>query len=113
MPTLPVILYHLDEHIPRAVADGLGRRGIDVSTTVEAGLRSATDEAHIAYARTQGRVMVTCDRDFLVLASRGQAHAGIVYYPYGRYPVGEVIRRLVRLWEQHSAEDMVNRVEFL
>ena len=67
MPTLPVILYHLDEHIPRAVADGLGRRGIDVSTTVEAGLRSATDEAHLAYARAQGRVMVTSDRDFLVL----------------------------------------------
>jgi hypothetical protein len=57
--------------------------------------------------------MVTCDRDFLVLAGRGQSHAGIVYYPYGRYPVGEVIRRLVRLWAQHSAEDMLNRVEFL
>jgi len=108
-----VILYHLDEHVPRAIADGLRRRGIDASTTVEAGLRSATDEAHLAYARAQGRVMVTCDRDFLVLASRGQSHAGIVYYPYGRYPVGEVIRRLVRLWEQHSAEDMLNRVEFL
>ena len=108
-----MILYHLDEHVPRAIADGLRRRGIDASTTVEAGLRSATDEAHLAYARAQGRVMVTCDRDFLVLASRGHAHAGIVYYPYGQYPVGAVIRRLVCLWEQHSAEDMLNRVEFL
>jgi predicted nuclease of predicted toxin-antitoxin system len=94
-----VILYHLDEHVPRALADGLRRRGIDASPTVEAGLRSATDEEHLAYARAEGRVVVTCDRDFLVLASRGQFHAGIVYYPYGRYPVGEVIRRLVRLWE--------------
>jgi predicted nuclease of predicted toxin-antitoxin system len=76
-------------------------------------LRSAADETHLAYARAQGRVMVTCDRDFLVLASRGQSHVGIVYYPYGRYPVGEVIRRLVRLWGEHSAEDMLNRVEFL
>jgi predicted nuclease of predicted toxin-antitoxin system len=108
-----VILYHLDEHVPRAIADGLRRRGIDASTTVEAGLRSATDEAHLAYARAQGRVMVTCDRDFLVLASWGQSHAGIVYYSSGRYPVGEIIRRLVRLWKQHSAEDMLNRVEFL
>lgn len=108
-----MILYHLDEHVPSAVADGVRRRGIDASTTVDAGLRSATDETHLAYALAQGRVMVTCDRDFLVLASRGRSHAGIVYYPYGRYPVGEVIRRLVRVWEQHSAEDMVNRVEFL
>jgi hypothetical protein len=52
----------LDEHVPRAIADGLRRRGIDASTTVEAGLRSAMNEAHLAYARTQGRVMVTCDR---------------------------------------------------
>jgi predicted nuclease of predicted toxin-antitoxin system len=108
-----VILYHLDEHVPRPVADGLRCRGIDAATTVEAGLLSATDEAHLAHARAQGRVIVTCDRDFLVLASRGLSHAGIVYYAYGRYPVGEVIRRLVRLWEQHSAEDMINRVEFL
>jgi predicted nuclease of predicted toxin-antitoxin system len=108
-----VILYHLDEHISRAIAEGLRRRGIDASTTVEAGLLSATDEAHLAYAHTQGRVLVTCDRDFLVLASRGHPHAGIVYYPLGQYPVGVVIHRLVRLWEQHSAEDMVNRVEFL
>jgi hypothetical protein len=64
-------------------------------------------------AVTRRRVIITCDRDFLVLARRGQFHAGIVYYPYGRYPVGEVIRRLVRLWEQHAAEDILNRVEFL
>jgi hypothetical protein len=57
--------------------------------------------------------MVTCDRDYLVLVSRGRSHAGIVYYRYDRYPVGEVIRRLVRLWERYSVEDMVNRVEFL
>jgi predicted nuclease of predicted toxin-antitoxin system len=45
-----VIRYHLDEHVPSAVADGLRRRGIEASTTVDAGLRSATDETHLAYA---------------------------------------------------------------
>src|SRR5882724_7403045 len=48
--------------------DGLRRRGIDVTTTVEAGLRSATDEEHARFARTQQRVIVSSDRDFLVLA---------------------------------------------
>jgi predicted nuclease of predicted toxin-antitoxin system len=42
---------------------------------VEAGLLGATDEAHLAHARAQGRVIVTCDRDFLVWASRGLSHA--------------------------------------
>jgi hypothetical protein len=32
------ILFHLDEHVAPAVADGLRRRSIDVSTTVDAGL---------------------------------------------------------------------------
>ena len=31
--------FHLDEHVPHAIAEGLRRRGIDVTTTVEAGLR--------------------------------------------------------------------------
>jgi hypothetical protein len=38
------IRFHLDENCHRAIAEGLRRRGINVSTTPEAGLRSATDE---------------------------------------------------------------------
>jgi predicted nuclease of predicted toxin-antitoxin system len=107
------IRYHLDEHVDPVIADGLRRRGIDVTTTVEAGLRSALDVDHVRFARTQQRVIVTNDRDFLVLAHRGSAHAGIIYYRPGRYAVGEVIRRLVRLWEQRTPDEMQNHVEFL
>jgi predicted nuclease of predicted toxin-antitoxin system len=63
-----MIRFHLDEHVPHAIAEGLRRRGIDVTTTVEAGLRSATDDVHLAYAVEQRRVVVTNDPDFLVLA---------------------------------------------
>ena len=42
--------FHLDEHLPHAIAEGLRRRGIDVTTTVEAGLRGASDDVHLAYA---------------------------------------------------------------
>src|SRR5262245_14935814 len=108
----PAIRYHLDELVDPVIADGLRRRGIDVITTVEAGLRSATDEKHMELARTQQRVIVTNDRDFLVLAHRGSTHAGIIYYRPGRYAAGEVIRRLVRLWEQRTPEEMQNHVEF-
>jgi hypothetical protein len=31
------IKFYLDEHIPKAIANGLRRRGIDVITVVEAG----------------------------------------------------------------------------
>jgi|SRR6266446_275320 len=109
----PALRYHLDEHVDPVIADGLRRRDIDVTTTVEAGLRSATDEEHVGFARTQQRVIVSSDRDFLVLARRGTAHAGMVYYQQGRYASGEVIRRLVRLWEQRTPEEMQHHVEFL
>jgi hypothetical protein len=42
------IRFHLDENCDRAVAEGLRRRGVDVTVTPEVGLLSATDEAQLA-----------------------------------------------------------------
>lgn len=69
--------FHLDEHVPHAIAEGLRRRGIDVTTTVDAGLRGAVDDVHLAYAVEQRRVIVTNDPDFLVLAQQDLPHMGI------------------------------------
>jgi hypothetical protein len=44
------IRFHLDEHVATAVADGLRRLGIDVTTTSEVGLRGVNDQAQLAYA---------------------------------------------------------------
>jgi hypothetical protein len=38
------IRFHVDENRARAVAEGLARRGIDVTTTPETGLMGAIDE---------------------------------------------------------------------
>ena len=38
--------FHLDEHVDPAIAEGLRRYGIDVTTTVEAHLHTEEDEAH-------------------------------------------------------------------
>jgi Domain of unknown function (DUF5615) len=40
----------LDEQVDRAIAEALRRRGIDVTTTPEAKLLSATDEEQLAFA---------------------------------------------------------------
>ena len=37
------IRFHLDENCPHAIAEGLRRRGIDVTTTPEVDLISASD----------------------------------------------------------------------
>jgi predicted nuclease of predicted toxin-antitoxin system len=71
------IRFHLDEHISAQVAAGLRRRNIDVTTTGDTGLIGATDLAHIEFAASSGRVLVTQDDDFLRLHAKGVAHSGI------------------------------------
>ena len=108
-----LIRYHLDEHVESAVAEGRRRRGIDVTTTVEAGLMSVPDEEQLAYATANGRVCVTRDPDFLVLHSQGIAHGGIAYWHTKRRSIGQIVLDLTLLWRVSTAEEMKGRVEFL
>jgi hypothetical protein len=85
---------------------------VDVLTVVEAGTRTAEDEAHLARARAEGRVIVTHDEDFLRLHATGAKHTGIVYAPQGT-PIGEMIRGLMLIYQILDAEEMVGHVEFL
>jgi predicted nuclease of predicted toxin-antitoxin system len=68
------IRFHLDENCHRAIAEGLRRRGVDVTTTPEVGLLTATDEEHAAFCQAQGRVLFTQDRDFLRMHAVNPQH---------------------------------------
>lgn len=111
MPT--AIRCHLDEHINPAVAAGLRRRSIDVTTTVGAGLQGASDLEQLSYAVSQERVLVTRDADLLRLHQQRQPHRGITFCRQGRRSVGDLIRGLVLISELLPPEDMVNHVEFI
>ena len=78
------IRYYADEHVAKAVVRGLRRRGIDVRTVAEAGLRGATDEEHLGLARSEGRVLFTQDDDFLPLDARGSSMRGSCMRNSGR-----------------------------
>jgi predicted nuclease of predicted toxin-antitoxin system len=104
---------HLDEHVSPAIAVGLRRRGIDVTTTVEAGLSAASDEEQLLHTRTHERVLVTHDADFLRLHKRNLPHAGIVYCHQGQYSLGEIVRRLAVLASRRRRNNLRNRVRFL
>lgn len=66
------IRFHLDENCPRTVAAGLRRRGIDVTTTPEAGLLEGSNEQQDAFAFAERRVIFTQDEDFLVSHASGR-----------------------------------------
>jgi len=107
------IRFHLDEHCPTALAEGLRRRGIDVTMTAELGLSGATDRDHLALARNQGRVIFTQDEDFLALHAEGVEHAGIAYCHQEARSLGKIIRGLSLIWDVFEPEEMRNRVEWL
>jgi len=109
---LAEVRFHFDEHMPRAVARELRRRGIDVETTPEAGLLGAPDQAHLAHAQAQGRVVVTEDSDFADLHHRVQTHSGIVYFS-GPRSIGEMVELLTLVHATYTAEEMVGRLEWL
>ena len=107
------IRFHLDEHIPHAVADGLRRLGIDVTTSTDANLLGAADADQVAHALAQGRVIFTEDDDSLALAAAGVEHAGLAYCRQNTRSVGQIIRALELIWEVYEPDQMRNRVEFL
>lgn len=107
------IKFHLDENVRNAIAQGLRRRGIDVTTTPEQSLTSISDEAQLQFAVSQHRVIFTQDTDFLRINQTNINHCGIVFCSQGSKSIGEIIRGLVLIWELLEPEDMYSKVEFL
>jgi hypothetical protein len=91
----------------------LRARGIDVTTTLEAGLESAFDEAHVQFALGEGRVIFTQDRDFLRLHAAGMRHAGIAYCEQQMRSVGDIIRYLALMHDCLTADEVAGQVEFV
>jgi predicted nuclease of predicted toxin-antitoxin system len=110
---LEKIQFHLDEQVELAIAEALRRRGIDVSTTPEAGLLGATDEEQLAFAISQERVIFTKDDDFLALHRRCLEHYGIAYCHQNSRSLGEIVRGLILIWEVLESSDMQNHIEFI
>ena len=108
-----MLAFHLDEHMDHAIARGLISRGIDCSTTTDAGLLGASDETHIEFAVRERRVMVTNDPDFLAFANQNVAHAGIAFAPRNLRSIGHIIRYLCLMSDCLEPDDMAGKVEFL
>jgi len=112
----PIRLY-LDEDAQRtAFVRALRARQIDVLTANEANQIGVSDAEQLAFATSQRRTIFTFNRgDFVQLHTgylrHDRFHAGIVVSD--QLVIGVIIRRLLKLLDARSAEDMHNWFEFL
>ena len=111
-------LYLDEDTINRALIAGLRARNVDVLTAQEASRIGTSDEAQLAFATAEQRTIFTFNaRDFVQLhgewVEKGQEHSGIVVSDQLQLQVGVVLRRLLKLLDGRSAEDMRNWLEFL
>ncbi len=107
------IRFHLDEDVDPAIAEGLRRRGLDVTTSQEVGLLGALDPIQLAHAAAESRVLFTHDDDHLALHAEGVEHAGIAYCHRLKRSIGEIVDALTLIWQVLEPDEMANHVEFI
>ncbi len=107
------IRFHLDENVDAAIADGLRRRGVDVTLPSDVGLVGANDAEHFAHALREQRVIVTHDEDFLAVAKGGVSHCGIAYCHIQSRSIGQILSSLLLLFDCLGPDEMRNHIEFL
>ena len=115
---MPVALY-MDEHIPKAVTEGLRERHVDAIAVQEDGLTGVSDSEILDRAAELERVVVTYDDDFLRESGRRQ-EADIYFYGviYIRKPrdvsIGKLIEDLEIIAKAVEPSYFVNRkLEYL
>ena len=115
MTSLFIELY-LDEDVSVLVAELLRGRGFSALTAHSQGRLGLSDSDQLAYAVSLRRALLTHNRaDFEALARRyvdeGREHNGLILAR--RYPPYELLRRLMRLLDQVTADEMKNQVKYI
>lgn len=107
---------HLSEHLSPRLAAQLRTYGFDVTSTLELGMVEADDDEQLAYAASNQRAIVTFNhKDFAARHARylaeGKEHWGIVLSTEETMNV--IRRRLLRLLNTLSAEELKNQIRWL
>jgi predicted nuclease of predicted toxin-antitoxin system len=113
---MPPPKLHLNEHLAWHLAEQLRKLGFDVTSTIELGLLEDDDETQLAFAASQQRAIVSINHQhFAPLHARhlaeGKVHWGIILST--EEPTSVLRRRLLRLLNTLSADDLKNQMRWL
>jgi hypothetical protein len=108
---------YLDHHIPRAIADQLRLRGIDILTTLEDGTNRLADPLLLDRATELKRPLVTSDTDLLIDAQRRQQaeipFAGVIFRDALSVTIGQAVNDLELIAKAAQPSELDNQVIFL
>lgn len=116
---MSAIKLHLDEDADsHALLNALRHRGLDVSSSRELALLQCSDEEQLVWAFEKGRAVYTYNASgFCRLHSEfirhGRHHAGIIIGDQQVLSIGEEMRRLLRISDARTADEMGDNLEFL
>ena len=101
----------------RRFLEALRGRGVDLTTVLETETTGFMDQDQLVLSTSLNRVFYTFNvGDFCQLhgqfLAEGRDHAGIIV-SIQDYPIGEQMRRVLKLLASRSAESMVNQLVFL
>lgn len=102
--------YLLDEHVPKAVAQGLNRRNIKTYTIADLNRRGLSDPAQLEYAMENDFVIVTFDSDFLII-SENVNHNGIIFVTRKSRTITTIIREILLI--DATIDSFKNKIEFI
>jgi len=112
-----MIAFYMNQHVPRAITEGLRIRGVDVITAYEDGASEMGDPELMNRATELGRVLFTQDDDLLAEAvarqRKGVTFSGVIYAHQMRVSIGKCIHDLDLIAKAGEIEDVANRVQFL
>lgn len=113
---MSVARFFTDEDVFAAIAVGLRKAGFDAVSTPEVGRLGEPDDAQLQWATLDGRTLVSFNvAHFASLHARwlssGKHHAGVVVS--SQRPIGDLLRRLIRLARQLDAESLTDQLEYL
>jgi len=112
-----MLAFLMDHHIRAEITEGLRQRGINVLTAFDDGSFRLDDNSLLARATTLDRILVSQDKDLLVIAARwqqvGHDFAGIEFAGHQNVEISSTIEYLELVARVLEPGDVRNRVEFI
>ena len=110
-----MIGFYFDEHMNRAVADALIKRGLTVVMAVDVDMMGRDDDSgHLPYASEHNLVMVTFDHPFAGRTMSRTDHPGLICLAYSvRENIGRIVEILIEFAELYDSDRDAGQVFWL